>query len=129
MSACQVLLIHSSGVSPVAVQKLLEEHDFLIHLTRSWEEAERTCTLIPVEQLKFVFVDIALCTTSQWEQFVKRMQAAASGTVFIHFHSRFPHSLVPLLDRNGRTSVEGESTETQAPTIVGEGTKFREVLA
>jgi transcriptional regulator with PAS, ATPase and Fis domain len=123
-----VLLIHSSGVSPVAVQKLLEERDFLIHLTRSWEEAERTCALIPAEQLKFVFVDIALCTTGQWEQFVRRMQAAAADTVFIHFHSRFPHSLASLLDRNGRTSVEAEGAEAQAPTIVGEGAKFHEVL-
>lgn len=128
MPVCQVLLIHSPGVSPVAVQKLLEERDFLIHVTRSWEEAERTCTLIPADQLKFVFVDIALCTTGQWEQFVRRMQAAAADTVFIHFHSRFPHSLAPLLDRNGRTSVEAEGTETQAPAIVGEGAKFREVL-
>ena len=128
MSACQVLLIHSSGVSPVAVQKLLEERDFLIHLTRSWEEAERTCTLVPAERLKFIFVDLALCTGGQWEQFVKRMQAAAAGTVFIHFHSRFPHSLVSLLDRSGQTSAETEGVEVQAPTIVGEGTRFREVL-
>jgi len=128
MPVCQVLLIHSSGVSPVAVQKLLEERDFLIHVTRSWEEAERTCTLIPTDQLKFVFVDIALCTTGQWEQFIRRMQAAAADTVFIHFHSRFPHSLVPLLNPNGMMSAEAERTETQTPAIVGEGTKFREVL-
>jgi len=129
MESNQVLLIHSPGVSPVAVQKLLEEREFLIHVTRSWEEAERTCTLIPMEQLTFVFVDITLCTTGQWEQFVRRMQTAAADTVFIHFHSRYPHRLAPLLSGNGRTQTEAEGGEVHAPTIVGEGAKFREVLA
>ena len=129
MAANQVLLIHSPGVSPVAVQKLLEEREFLIHLTRSWEEAERTCTSIPAEQLKFVFVDITLCTTGQWEQFVRRMQTMAADTVFIHFHSRYPHSLVPLLNGTGRTSMEAEGGESHAPTIIGEGAQFRAVLA
>ena len=129
MASNQVLLIHSPGVSPVAVQKLLEEREFLIHVTRSWEEAERTCALVPAGQLKFVFIDIALCAPGQWEQFVRRMQTAAADTVFIHFHSRYPHSLAPLLDRNGRAAAAENEETVQAPVVVGEGAKFREVLA
>ena len=91
MTAYQVLLVHSPGASPVAIQKLLEERQFLIHVSRSWEETERTYTRIPKDQLKYIFLDLTLCSGSNWEQFMRQVQGGSGDTILVHFHSRYPH--------------------------------------
>ncbi|MGE0821050.1 MAG: sigma-54 interaction domain-containing protein [Candidatus Binatia bacterium] len=130
MTAYQVLLVHSPGTSPVAIQKVLEERSFLIHLGRSWEEAERIVTHIPKDQLKYVFIDLTLCTGSIWEQFVRNIHASVPEAVFIHFHPRNPHGLAYLLNR--QAGGEGESTTNggeQHAVVVGDSGRFREVLS
>ena len=130
MAAYQVLLVHSSGSSPVAIQKLLEERQFLIHISRTWEETERTYARIPKDQLRYIFLDLTLCNGSSWEQFVRQIHGGAGDTVLVHFHPRYPHSLAYLL--NLHASEEGEmagSSEPQTPLVVGESGKFREVIS
>lgn len=130
MAAHQVLLVHSSGSSPVAIQKLLEERQFLIHVSRSWEETERTYARIPKDQLKYIFLDLTLCNGSTWEQFVRQTHAGSGDTVLVHFHPRYPHRLAYLL--NLHAPEEGETagnSEQQIPLIVGDSSKFREVIS
>jgi transcriptional regulator with PAS, ATPase and Fis domain len=130
MGACQVLLLHSPNVPLMPVLKLLEGRGFLVHLSRNWEETERTYALVSPGQLKYVFVDLAVCKENGWEQCVHRMQAAAADTVFIHFHSQFPQSLSFLLNRNGpATGVGSVGTDLHTPTVIGGSTKFCEVLS
>src|SRR5581483_9181048 len=96
--AYQVLLVHSSGSSPVAIQKLLEERQFLIHISRNWEETERTYARIPKDQLRYIFLDLTLCNGSSWEQFVRQIPGGAGETVPFPSHPRYPHILPHLLN-------------------------------
>src|SRR5712692_2843515 len=129
MGKCQVLLVHSPSVSFTPVQKLLEEREFYIHLSRSWEEAEHTCALIPVDQIKYVFIDLTLCDGNGWEQFMRRVRLTSSDAVIIGFHPRSLHSLCHLLyhDAPG-AEVNTVDANPLAPGMVGESAKFREAL-
>ena len=129
MTAYQVLLVHSPGASPVTIQKLLEERQFLIHVSRTWEETERTYARIPKDQLKYIFLDLTLCNGSNWEQFMRQVHGGSGDTILVHFHPRFPHNLANLL--NLQTAEEGEpagSSDQQTPLIIGDSAKFREVI-
>src|SRR5213594_4451312 len=42
MERSRVLLIHSLGSSLPPIRKLLEERNLSVHLSRTWEEAEKT---------------------------------------------------------------------------------------
>jgi len=129
MTAYQVLLVHSPGASPVTIQKLLEERQFLIHVSRTWEETERTYARIPKDQLKYIFLDLTLCNGSNWEQFMRQVHGGSGDTILVHFHPRFPHNLANLL--NIQTAEEGEpagSSDQQTPLIIGDSAKFREVI-
>jgi len=129
MGKCQVLLVHSPSVSFTPVQKLLEEREFYIHLSRSWEEAEHTCALVPVDQIKYVFIDLTLCDGNGWEQFMRRVRLTSSDAVIIGFHPRSLHSLCHLLyhDAPG-AEVNTVEANPLAPGMVGESAKFREAL-
>ena len=130
MTACQVLLLHSTGTSPVAIQKLLEERKFLIHLSRTWEEAERVCAHVPKEQLKYVFLDQTLCGSSNWEQFVQRIHTIANDSVLVQFHPRYPHSLAYLLNLSVTDKVSSAgNADRQMSVVIGESGRFREVIS
>lgn len=129
MGNCQVLLVHSPILSLAPVRRLLEDRNFHIHLSRSWEEAERTCALVPVDQIKYVFVDTTLCTGSGYEQFMQRMRQASSDVVCVSFHPRFPHSLYHLLNYSvPGTEADAIDANPQMPIMVGESAGFGEVL-
>jgi transcriptional regulator with PAS, ATPase and Fis domain len=130
VTAHQVLLLHSPGNSPVAIQKLLEERNFLIHISRTWEEAERVCAHVPKEQLQYVFLDQTLCGSGNWEHFVQRMHTFASEAVLVHFHPRYPHRLAYLLNpqiTGGAAAARGD--DRQMTAMIGESARFRDVVS
>jgi len=125
-----VLLIHSVGSPLIPVQKLLEDQGFRIHLTRSWEEAERVLTLFPSGEVKYVFIDVTLCQGNPWEKFIHRARMTASDLIVICFHPFFAQSLYSLLKQS--PAVQGAaqlSVNLQSPLVVGDTPKFREILS
>ena len=129
MGKCQVLLVHSPNMPFSPVQKLLEDRDFAILLSRNWEEAERARALVPADQLKYIFLDATLCTGAGWEQFLYRLQQATADVVCVSFHPRFPHTLAQLLAHlPDGTTAEPLHAPAQAPVVVGESASFRAVL-
>src|SRR5215470_1012483 len=130
MATQQVLLIHSPNLPLAAVQKLLEERQFLVHVSRSWEEAERLCAIVPAGQLKYVFIDITLCTEDANERKLHTEQAIAAETPFIHFHPRFLQPLSDLLHPGGLgTETSATDAEGAGSALVGGSSKFREVYS
>lgn len=130
MAAYQVLLVHSPGSSPVAIQKLLEERHFLIHVSRTLEETERNYARIARDQLKYLFLDMTVCSGSTWEHFLRQVHNGSSDTVVVHFHPRYPHSLAHLLNLHPSEEAETtESTDAQTSFLIGDSAKFREVIS
>src|SRR3989442_3191120 len=125
MGKCRVLLVHSPNVPLSPVQKLLEDRDFAILLSRHWEDAERARALVPADQLKYVFLDATLCAGAGWEQFLYRLQQAAADVICVSFHPPFPHTLAQLLTHpsNGAGADSGD-LNSRAPVVVGESASF-----
>ena len=130
MVNCHVLLIHSLGSPIISIQKLLEDRGFRIHLTRSWEEAERIFIVLPSENLKYVFIDVTLCHGNGWEKFLNRMRLVASDLVSVCFHPLFPHSVHSLLQQPlAAPEAIGPAEDLHKPLVVGDTPKFREILS
>ena len=129
MEKYQVLLVHSLSFPLPPVQKVLEERGFIIHLSRSWEEAELVCSSFPLDQIKYIFADVTLCHGSGWEKFLHRARIAPSGAALICFQPEFPHGLYSLLDQTIAVPEPSQTQETiPAPLIIGETPKFQKVL-
>lgn len=130
MDKFQALLIQSIGSPLSPIQNLLEDRGFSIHLSRSWEEAEKAYSAFPADQIKYLFVDITLCHSRGWEKFLHRTKIAPSDVVLVCFHPQFPRSLFSLLGSSfSETASAASMDDPPLPRIVGESPNFREVLA
>ena len=129
MDRSRALLIHSLGSSLPPIRKLLEERNLSVHLSRTWEEAEKTYQAFPSGQLKFIFADITLCQGNGWDKFIQRARSTAADVAIICFHPQFPTSLSELLERSlPAAETRSAAAETEEPLIVGDTRQFREVL-
>jgi transcriptional regulator with PAS, ATPase and Fis domain len=129
MDKPRALLIQSLGSSLASVRKLLEERNLVIHLSRTWEEAERAYNAFPSGQIKFIFADVTLCQGNGWEKFIQRARTAPSDIVIVCFHSQFPNSLYDLVERSYPVpDSQLPAGETADPAVVGDTRQFREVL-
>jgi hypothetical protein len=128
MESPQVLLIHSSRTSPATVQKLLTERQLLVHLSRTWEEAVRICTVAPRGQLPFVFVDKRLESEPVNDLQVRTLPVICEDVPVIYCYLRSPQALVALLRPETPTRQEQpEESVSLEEALVGESRKFREV--
>ncbi|HEY3302403.1 MAG TPA: sigma-54 dependent transcriptional regulator [Candidatus Binatia bacterium] len=126
MSNIHTLVIYGLGAPVAPVQKSLEERGLSIHLSSSWEEAERAYSFL-LDQVKYIFVDVAMCQGPGWEKFVYRSRIGGSSATLVTFHAEFPQNLQYLLG----CQIEADSPrpeESFSQQIIAEGTKFREVL-
>jgi transcriptional regulator with PAS, ATPase and Fis domain len=128
MEKTQALLIHSLGSPLAPLQKLLEDRGFHIHLCRSWEEADRAHTVLPLENTKYIFIDMTLCYGNGWEKFLHRVRISASDAVVVCYHPNFPQSLPGLFSGSPVLETVRTAEPYQLPLIVGETPKFRELL-
>ena len=129
MDRSRALLVHSLGSSLPPIRKLLEERNLSVHLSRTWEEAEKTYQAFPSGQLKFIFADITLCQGNGWDKFIQRARSTAADVAIICFHPQFPTSLSELLERSlPAAETRSAAAETEEPLIVGDTRQFREVL-
>jgi len=126
MATAQAVLIHSSGPPPAPLQTLLKERGFSIHMTRTWEEAERTYSA--VDKIRYILIDLMLCRNG-WDKFIRRVSTDPSGAVLICYHPSFPFSLHDLLDHSNTMAIPCEKGETyELPSLGGESQKFREAF-
>lgn len=128
MEKNQVLLLHSGASSLAAVQKLLEEKGLHVHLSRSWEEVEQACAVLPLERTRYILLDLTLCHGSGWERFFQNARLHLADTAVICYNPAFPQSVYSLLDHGGKQDGAKPSDDFQVPLIIGETPKFREVL-
>jgi transcriptional regulator with PAS, ATPase and Fis domain len=122
------LVVHSLKSSPTAVTKLLEARGLSVHFARSLDEVERVFSAFPLDQIKFVFADAALCRGKSWESLIQRSSRSPSELAFICYHPEHMHHLYNLL---GCVPLpeDGRSSDTlQPPMVIGETPQFHGVL-
>jgi DNA-binding NtrC family response regulator len=123
------LVVHSLKSSPTAVTKLLEARGVSVHLTRSLDEVERVFSAFPLDQIKFVFADAALCHGKNWESLIQRSSRSPSELAFICYHPEHIHHLYNLLGYVPSAPEDSRSSETlQPPMVIGETPQFHGVL-
>lgn len=111
MERSLALLVHASKTPLTSLQQYLEGRGFTVYTSASWEEAERLAALVPVNRLKYVFMDVALYHTPGWKRFMRRVQASAADTVFIGFQPKFPHNVYSLLGDGEKPRTEKNAGE------------------
>jgi two-component system, NtrC family, response regulator AtoC len=123
------LVIHSLKSSPTAVTKLLETRGLSVHLTRTLDEVERVFSAFPLDQIKFVFADVALCRGSTWENLIQRSNRSPSELAFVCYHPEHIHHLYSLLGYVPSSADDGRSPDgVQRPLVIGETPQFHGVL-
>ena len=123
------LLVNSPDSSPTAVSKVLEGKGLSIHLSRSIEDAERTLSVIPAQQIKFVFADMTLCNGGGWTFFVDKIRNISSEIVLTCYHPQHVQHLDQLLGQQNQASDPSPSSSVpRPPSMIGETPQFHEVL-
>lgn len=129
MAKSLALLIQSAEPPPSALAKQLEARDFSVHLSRTVDESERVFSAFPVDQIKFVFIDLALCEGTRWENFFDRVRATPSEITVLCYHPKHVRLICSLLgtavDSSG--DVKGPRA-VKTPLMIGETPQFHEVL-
>src|SRR5207253_10014322 len=100
------LLIHSVDSSLSSVSKLLEARDFSVHVSRSLEEAERVFSAFRMEQLKYVFADVAVCQAGSWNNLLPRAGANPPQRAVVCYHPRLERALYGWLGHHLRWAEE-----------------------
>lgn len=123
------LVIQSMGSSPTAVTRLLEARGLSVHLIRSLDEVERVFSAFPLDQIKFVFADAALCHGKAWESLIQHSSRLPSELAFVCYHPQHIHHLYSLLGYVPSPTDDGrQSDAVQAPMVIGETPQFHGVL-
>src|ERR671924_1946806 len=129
MNKSLALIIHSLDSPPTSLVKLMEAKGFLIHPSRSVNEAQQLFSAFPLDQIKFVFMDVALCQGKAWESFVETWRRTPSPNALVCYHSQhahdFDHLFGHLLAVPANTS---SSNAVDDPVMIGETPQFHEVL-
>lgn len=123
------LIIQSLESPQSPITKQLETRDFSVHLSRTVDEAERVFSAFPADQVKFVFIDIALCQGPSWGGFLERIRNAPSETTVFCYHPKHTRPLCNLLGHVGDTAGDPKSPHSvRTPLMIGETPQFHEVL-
>jgi transcriptional regulator with PAS, ATPase and Fis domain len=129
MEQCEVLVVYGEDSPSFQLQKILEEKEISVHMGRSWEEVAQICARVPLSRLKYIFIDLTLCSGHSWEQFLRRVLQGSSDTVVIGFSPQCPVGLYQLLNSSPQwASTPTEGKDTQFPGVVGKSAQFREVV-
>ncbi len=129
MSKPLAIVIHSLDSSLPAVAKLLEGRDFSVHVSRSLEEAEQVFSAFPMDQVRFVFADVAICHGAAWNRFMERARSNAAELALICYHSHYTQHLYTLLGPVPLSGDENRSSTTiKTPLMIGETPQFSDIL-
>jgi len=123
------LLVNSPDSSPAAVSKVLEGKGLSVQVSRSLDDAERTLSVIPTHQIKFIFADVNLCKGDAWGSFVEKIRRNPSEIVLTCYHPQHVQNLYQLLgQQNQLPDHAGATSAAKAPMIIGETPQIHEVL-
>src|SRR5258706_16330722 len=92
MANVHALVVYDFGTALGPIQKTLEERGLSIHISASWEEADRAYSVL-LDRIKYTFVDISMCHGGGWEKFIPRTRIRGSDTNLIAFNTPFPPTL------------------------------------
>ncbi len=123
------LLVNSPDSSPAAVSKVLEGKGLSVQVSRSLDDAERTLSVIPTHQIKFIFADVNLCKGDAWGSFVEKIRRNPSEIVLTCYHPQHVQNLYQLLgQQNQLPDHAGATSAAKAPMIIGETPQIHEVV-
>ncbi|HTM08374.1 MAG TPA: sigma 54-interacting transcriptional regulator [Verrucomicrobiae bacterium] len=126
MTNIRALVVYDLGSPLEAVQKLLAERGLSIHLSASWEDAERAVSILDVN---YIFADIAMCQGEAWEKFVYRSRIGSAKANLIVFNPRFWQTLQDLLGgRSDAAALNETPVESGVSDVVAKSAKLREAL-
>jgi transcriptional regulator with PAS, ATPase and Fis domain len=122
-------LIVQSVESPSPIVKQLEVRDFSVHLSRTIDEAERVFSAFPADQIKFVFIDVALCQGASWGGLLDRIRTTPSEITIVCYHPKHARPLCNLLGNAGDSAGDVKSPHSvKIPLMIGETPQYHEVL-
>jgi transcriptional regulator with PAS, ATPase and Fis domain len=123
------LIIQSIESPPPPIAKQLEARDFSVHLSRTVDEAERVFSAFPADQIKFVFIDVALCQGASWGGFLDRIRTTPSEITVFCFHPKHARPLFNLLGHAVDSAGDAKTPHSvKTPLMIGETPQFHEVL-
>ena len=123
------LIVQSSDVATTSISKVAESRDCSIHVSRSIEEAAQVLPAYPCDQLKYVFVDLALCQGSDWNEFTEQIRQSPDRMVLICYDPHHVQTLYGLLGQANKSQSEASGPHSiTAPHMIGDTPQFHEVL-
>jgi transcriptional regulator with PAS, ATPase and Fis domain len=126
MANDRALVVYDLGTPLDPVQKILAERGLSVHLSASWEDAERASSVLDI---RHVFADISICHGATWEKFLHRSRMGGGKTSLIVFNSHDPQSLHHLLGCQSKAALWQQAPiESADPDIIAQSPKLREAL-
>ena len=100
------LIVQSSDVATTSISKVAESRDCSIHISRSIEEAGQALAVYPSDQLKYVFVDLALCQGPGWNEFTEQLRQSPDRMALICYDPNHVQTLYGLLGPANKSQSE-----------------------
>jgi two-component system, NtrC family, response regulator HydG len=126
MGNIRALVVYDLGTPLDPIQKILAERGLSVHLSATWEDAERACAILDI---KYIFADVAMCHGETWEKFVYRSRIGSAHSSLIVFNPRLPENLHHLLGCQSKPIVlENTQSLSADPEIVARSSKLAEAL-
>ncbi|MGE5216358.1 MAG: sigma-54 interaction domain-containing protein [Chloroflexota bacterium] len=123
------LIIHPTDAPLTGISKLAEARDCSVHVSRSIEEAERVLAAFPIEQQKYIFADLALCNSADWNGFTDWVRQKSAHLALICYDPRNLQGLYGLLGQPQQTTVDSSDPHiVKTPVMIGDTPQFHEVL-
>jgi transcriptional regulator with PAS, ATPase and Fis domain len=83
----------------------------------------------PADQIKFVFIDVALCQGASWGGFLDRIRTTPSEITVFCFHPKHARPLFNLLGHAVDSAGDAKPPHSvKTPLMIGETPQFHEVL-
>jgi transcriptional regulator with PAS, ATPase and Fis domain len=123
------LIIQANEASLASIAKFAEARGCSVHVSRSTDEARRVLTAFPLDQQKFIFIDLALCQGPGWDEFIEWLRANTEQHTLICHDPHDIHTLYGLLGHANQAPSEPSLPHTvTAPSMIGDTPQFYEVV-
>ncbi len=123
------LIIQANEASLANIAKFAEARGCSVHVSRSIDEARRVLAAFPLDQQKFIFIDLALCQGSSWDEFTHWLRANMEQHALVCYDPHNIHTLYGLLGHANQAPSEPSLPHTvTAPTMIGDTPQFYEVV-
>jgi len=123
------LIIQADDASLAGIVKFAEARGCSVHVNRSIDDARHALTEFPLDQQKFIFIDLELCQGRGWDDFTHWLRANSEQRALICYDPRNIHALYGLLGHVNQAPSELILPHiVSAPTMIGDTPQFYEVV-